>query len=431
MVLTPEGAGILRDLSWQLAVDQRDRRDAAAPADRRRRVDRLARPVAALPRAVGLPDGPGLHLREGLRLGAARVPAGRGADRAAAGAVRRGEVARRRRVRPLARATASTSPTPASTASCASSRSTRRSATATPRQLGGLVKVTAPPGVHIIDHVSRDWLWRQPRPLVQALAARLAEGARAAVTHPLDDLRLPGPTLVLVDDSDSLALDALHGIEDVPGIEPQVVTLSALSGPLKGWGSVLVVAADRVAAAADGERRTPAGAVQGRRLLAHRRAHPVGARAAAGVAAAGAPALAREAGDRGVLTVAPLRLRRPRPAGRDGDGPPGGRTRRHHPRRARRVRTPDAPPRPASTPAACCCPTSPGAGDAERDVPPDVVVAGRGRRRSPRTTSSTGRRPSSPTPAPSRWTSGSSTPSASARTGTTPSSTSPGSAAGR
>ena len=45
------------------------------------------------------------------------------------------------------------------------------------------------------------------------------------MTHPLHDLRLPGPTLVLVDDSDGLALDALRGIEDVPGIEPTVVPL--------------------------------------------------------------------------------------------------------------------------------------------------------------------------------------------------------------
>ncbi len=63
------------------------------------------------------------------------------------------------------------------------------------------------------------------------------------MTHPLHDLRLPGPTLVLVDDSDSLALDALRGIEDVPGVEPTVVPLSTLHGPRKGWGSVLVVAA--------------------------------------------------------------------------------------------------------------------------------------------------------------------------------------------
>ena len=50
--------------------------------------------------------------------------------------------------------------------------------------------------------------------------------------HPLHDLRMPGPTLVLVDDSDSLGLEALQGIEDVPGITPRVVMLSQLNGPL-------------------------------------------------------------------------------------------------------------------------------------------------------------------------------------------------------
>ncbi|WP_426245457.1 hypothetical protein [Nocardioides sp. LHG3406-4] len=33
--------------------------------------------------------------------------------------------------------------------------------------LNGLVKVTAPPGVHIIDHVTHTWLPEQPRPLVK------------------------------------------------------------------------------------------------------------------------------------------------------------------------------------------------------------------------------------------------------------------------
>ena len=65
------------------------------------------------------------------------------------------------------------------------------------------------------------------------------------MTHPLHDVRLPEPSLVVVDDSDSLALDALHGIEDVPGLEPTVVPVSELVGPRKGWGSVLVVAGDR------------------------------------------------------------------------------------------------------------------------------------------------------------------------------------------
>ena len=63
--------------------------------------------------------------------------------------------------------------------------------------------------------------------------------------HPLHDLRLPGPTLVLVDDTDSLALDALRGIEDVTGLNAEVTGASSLSGPSRGWGSVLVVAADR------------------------------------------------------------------------------------------------------------------------------------------------------------------------------------------
>ncbi|QBX55503.1 hypothetical protein EXE58_08590 [Nocardioides seonyuensis] len=46
-------------------------------------------------------------------------------------------------------------------------------------ELGGLVKVTAPAGVHVIDHVSRDWLWRQPRPLVRhSLPASLRERVR-------------------------------------------------------------------------------------------------------------------------------------------------------------------------------------------------------------------------------------------------------------
>ena len=49
----------------------------------------------------------------------------------------------------------------------------------TPEELGGLVKVTAPPGVHVIDHVSRDWLWRQPRPLVKhSLPTSLKERVR-------------------------------------------------------------------------------------------------------------------------------------------------------------------------------------------------------------------------------------------------------------
>ena len=63
--------------------------------------------------------------------------------------------------------------------------------------------------------------------------------------HALRDLRLPGPTLLLFDDFDSVALEALQGIEEVPGLNAELVGVSALTGPSRGWNSVLVVAADR------------------------------------------------------------------------------------------------------------------------------------------------------------------------------------------
>ena len=300
-----------------------------------------------------------------------------------------------------------------------------------PEALGGLVRVTAPEGVHIIDHVSRDWLWRQPRPLVQhSLPASLKhgsprpQGARTTVTHPLHDLRLPGPTLVLVDDSDSLALDALQGIEDLPGIEPTVVPLSTLDGPRKGWGSVLVVAADRA------RLRRMASAVP---LLGQCKA------VACWLTDAPTPWVlvprpewprlvhlaAREADDRGVLTVARFAsgaraqlvvMEMARQAAGPGDTTHGGLV----------VSYAGRPAAPGLDARAVLLPDVSGAGDAERDVPPDVVVARRGTGTSRSTTSSTARRPSSPTPVPSPSTSWSSTRSASARTGTTRSSTSPG-----
>ena len=72
-----------------------------------------------------------------------------------------------------------------------------------------------------------------------------AGGVCAVVTHPLDDLRLPGPTMVLVDDSDTIAPDAVRGLETVRGLDVEVVPVSALAGDRGGWRSVLVVAADR------------------------------------------------------------------------------------------------------------------------------------------------------------------------------------------
>ncbi|CUR58458.1 putative Glycosyl transferase, family 2 [metagenome] len=196
------------------------------------------------------------------------------------------------------------------------------------------------------------------------------------MTHPLHDLRLPGPTLVLVDDSDGVALDALHGIEDVAGLEPRVVTLSSLEGPLKGWGSVLVVAADRA------RLRRMASAVP---LLGQAKA------IACWLTDAPTPWVlvprpewpplvhlaAREAGDRGVLTVARFGsgaraqlvvMEMARQAAGPGDTTHGGLV----------VSYAGRPAAPGLDARAVLLPDVAGAGDPERDVPPDVVVARRG-----------------------------------------------------
>ncbi|MCW2737893.1 glycosyltransferase [Nocardioides sp.] len=194
--------------------------------------------------------------------------------------------------------------------------------------------------------------------------------------HPLDDVRLPGPTLVLVDDSDSLALDALQGIEDVAGIEPQIVTLSALTGPLKGWGSVLVVAADR------SRLRRMASAVP---LLGQCKV------VACWLTDAPTPWVlvprpewprlvhlaAREAGDRGVLTVVRFAagaraqlvvMEMARQAAGPGDTTHGGLV----------VSYAGRPAAPGLDARSVVLPDVTGAGDAARDVPPDVVIARRG-----------------------------------------------------
>ncbi|WP_210649635.1 glycosyltransferase family 2 protein [Nocardioides sp. SYSU D00065] len=197
-----------------------------------------------------------------------------------------------------------------------------------------------------------------------------------ATRHPLHDVRLPGPTLVLVDDSDALALDALRGIEDVPGIEPRVVALSSIDGPLKGWGSVLVVAADRarlrrMASAVPllGQCKvvacwltdTPTPWVLVPRPEWPRLVHLA----------------AREAGDRGVLTVARfasgaraqlVAMEMARQAAGPGDTAHGGLVVSY----AGRAAAPGLDAR------SVLLPDVAGAGDAERDVPPDVVVARRG-----------------------------------------------------
>ena len=118
LVLQPRAHDVLHEVGRRHGADPRGRRlprrpvvaarglqrrggDPASPAVDRQRVGGVDRPRLQVPRAVGLPDGPGVHLRQGLRVGGARVPRHLPADRRARGPVRGAEVARRRRVRPL------------------------------------------------------------------------------------------------------------------------------------------------------------------------------------------------------------------------------------------------------------------------------------------------------------------------------------------
>lgn len=70
-------------------------------------------------------------------------------------------------------------------------------------------------------------------------------GSPTSERHPLHDVRMPGPTLVLVDRLDEVAREAVRDLDSVRGIDAKVVELGDVNQPLKGWGSVLVVAADR------------------------------------------------------------------------------------------------------------------------------------------------------------------------------------------
>lgn len=191
--------------------------------------------------------------------------------------------------------------------------------------------------------------------------------------HPLHDLRMPGPTLVLVDDSDSLGLDALQGIEDVPGINPRVVTLSGIDGPLKGWGSVLVVAADRARLRRMASAVPQLGQVKVVAcwltdaptpwVLVPRPEWPKLVHLAA-----------REAGDRGVLTVVRFAggaraqlvvMEMARQAAGPGETTHGGLVTAYAGR----------PAAPGLDARSILVTDAADAGAAERDVPPDVVVA--------------------------------------------------------
>lgn len=196
------------------------------------------------------------------------------------------------------------------------------------------------------------------------------------MTHPLDDLRLPGPTMVLVDDSDTIAPDAVRGLETVRGLDVEVVPVSALAGDRGGWRSVLVVAADRsrlrqlasvvprlgrCRAVACWLTDTPVPWV-----LVPRPEWPVLSQL-----------VARPAGDRGVLTVARFAgnaraqvvvMEMARQAAGPGETSHLGLVTGYV----------DRPAAPGLDARAVHAGSLDDAADADRDVPPDVVVAGPG-----------------------------------------------------
>ena len=112
-------------------------------------------------------------------------------------------------------------------------------------QVDGLVRITAPPDVHIIDHVTRTWLPQQPRPLVAP--ARSGAAGTSAVATPATD---PGDPLRRLHGATQPVLALVHQdlgeVTDRLPPDATVVPLPAGSVPSTGrWGTVVLLAPDR------------------------------------------------------------------------------------------------------------------------------------------------------------------------------------------
>ena len=101
MVLTTEGEVSMADLSWQVGMAEAVIRFPRHGLYIESRPQGLPRPRPAQHRGVGLPDEPRLRLHQGAGVGDPYDARPDRAVRAAAGPLRRAQVARRRRVRPL------------------------------------------------------------------------------------------------------------------------------------------------------------------------------------------------------------------------------------------------------------------------------------------------------------------------------------------
>ena len=207
MVLTTEGEASIADLGWQVgdvqSIIRVPRHGLYLDGDSHGYLDLGLRNAEEW----GFPIGPGLRLHQGVRVGGPDDARAGALDRAAAGAVRGAEVPRRRRVRALDRPRVVRHQLPQQAQAPrvgglqrapGGHRAARRPRDRTPRA-----------GVHIVDHVTHDWLPRAPRPLevgtVVTSDDRVAEPRRAASPR-----RRRGPRHIRVRGDDQRVHSVVH-----------------------------------------------------------------------------------------------------------------------------------------------------------------------------------------------------------------------------
>ncbi|MFN8192835.1 MAG: glycosyltransferase [Nocardioidaceae bacterium] len=114
-------------------------------------------------------------------------------------------------------------------------------------ELEGLVKIVAPEGVHVVDYVTRTWLPQAKRPLADNAGSEVRGGRRPRVVvpgppldpfHVLDDTIEPILALLHPDCAD--AADRLPASSHV-----HVAPVAELPTPQPPWGTIVMVAPDR------------------------------------------------------------------------------------------------------------------------------------------------------------------------------------------
>ena len=240
MVLTPEGAGILRDLSWQLESTQTI---VAMPRHPLTVVDESTGWLDLSLRFLEpwvYPMGPDFTFVKAFDWELREYPGRHRTPRPPAGPLRGGQVARRRRVRPLAQGRGGLHQHPP-LPQAARVRGRRGHPLGSPRgaRRPGPRRRPARRPHHRPRHP--DLAASAAAASRQALATRVAAGTGSPdgssfVTHPLDGFTSPEPLLVIGDD------------ESAAELAPAGATFTTMAGATdigRGWKSVLWMTADR------------------------------------------------------------------------------------------------------------------------------------------------------------------------------------------